>query len=523
MLSCAAGLLLGGQGGALAQNPAADKPASVSGVVVNGMTGAPVPRVHVVLGLDAEGNRTYGAMSGADGRFSMTGLEQGAYSITMERAGYSMPAGADLTENAPLLLNAGDSRTGLQLQLMPTGAIAGRVTNAEGEPVEGVRVEAWGDLDGGGSDTGGTTDSTGHFRIGGLAAGRYRVLAIPNNSYSPPEARTDGTVDVQDAPTYAPGALTFREGARFRVTPGGETNGVDIRLARVPIVSVSGKAEGGPGGYLRLTQKNGISRTSEAIKPDGTFRLWRLYPGEYEIQASWRGADGGNLESAPVEFEVAGSNIENLRLRPVPPADISGRLEFTDDSARPPNDARVKITLQKTGIRGGEMWRAEAGQDGTFRVAQVPAGKYRVTVQWANVFVASMQLGATAIDGSLLDLTAGAGGDLLVRVTPATGSLSGTVTDDRGAAAGARVVLVGAEDADFVPPRFARTGAEGSYSLQGLAPGNYRIVAAPEADGDYAAQGGPTNAYEDLMEPVELYPGEHLTHNLKLRDPGESR
>jgi len=75
---------------AFAQTPAG-KTASVSGTVVNSVTGTPLPRVHVILGLDAEGDRTYGALTTSDGKFSITGLVPGSYAVTLDRIGFSMP------------------------------------------------------------------------------------------------------------------------------------------------------------------------------------------------------------------------------------------------------------------------------------------------------------------------------------------------------------------------------------------------------------------------------------------------
>lgn len=502
---------------------AAEKPASISGVVVNSITGAPLPRVHIILGLDAEEDRTYGAMTTADGKFSITDMVPGSYAITMERIGFSMPTDADAPDN--LVLRPDEKKGDLLLKLVPAGAITGRVTNAEGEPAEGLRVLAWGDPGVVGSDVDGTTDAKGRFRIGGLGPGRYRVEAIPANLYTPTEQRTDGTVDVEDAPTYYPRSLTFRQAARVQVAAGSETSGVEIQLARVPIVAVSGKVDGAPAGSLNAqliinAQQGCCGHSTAGIKPDGTFRVWRLYPGKYEISAWWQAPGERDFQTAPVDFEVAGSNIDKLSLRLIPPADIAGRLEFQDDGARPAKNAPAKVTLVSAGIRGGAM-SADVAADGVFHLEQLRAGKYRVIPSWSNAYVASMQLGGVAIDGSLLDLTtsAAASGALSVRLSSATGSVSGSVVDDKGPAAGARVALVFDGEGGGVPPRFATTNPSGMYLLDGIAPGKYKLVAMQEADSDYVMQSGRLDDYDDLMESIEIHPSEKLSHDLKKQAP----
>ena len=491
----------------------------ISGTVVNSVTGAPIPRAHVILGLDDHEDRTYGAMTTVDGKFSITDMVPGSYAVTIERIGFSMPTDPGAPDNLDVRRN--EIKNDLKLKLVPAGAITGRVTNAEGDPVEGVRVVAWAEPGVTGSDVDGATDARGRFRIGGLGPGRYRVEATPQNLYTPAEQRTDGTVDAEDAPTYFPGSLTFRQAARVQVSAGGETSGIEIRLARVPIVSVSGKAEGGPASgfnaQLFIAQRGCCSRSTAGIKPDGTFRLWRLYPGKYELTATWQAPGGRDFRSAPVDFEVAGSNIENLVLRLIPPADITGRVVLQDDSAKPDPKAAAKLTLMNAGLRGGSK-SADVAADGSFHVDQVEAGRYRVTPSWSNAYVASMQLGSVAIDGSLLDLTSGAaGGELSVRLSSATGSISGSVADDKGPAPGAHVVLVFDGEGGGVPPRFATAGAGGTYSFGGVAPGKYKLVAVQDAESDYIAQSGRLDDYEDLMESIEVHPAEKLSRDLKRR------
>jgi hypothetical protein len=371
----------------------------------------------------------------------------------------------------------------------------------------------------------GKTDAKGRFRVGGLAPGRYRVLAIPENRYTPAEQRTDGTVDVLDAPTYYPGALTFRQGARVAVVAGAETSGVEIRLARVPIVAVSGKVEGGPAGgfnaQLFISRQDGTSRSTAGIKPDGTFRLWRLYPGKYEIRATWQAPGGRDFQSVPVPFEVAGADVTKLSLRLIPPADMAGHVEFQDDGARPPQSVSAKLILVSVGMRS-EAVNTDIAADGAFGFPQLRAGIYRVRLSWSDVYVASTQLGLANTDGALLDLSNGAaGGELSVRVSSATGSITGNVTDsnvtdNNGAAAGARVVLVFEGEG---APRVTTADPGGSYTFNGVAPGTYKLVAVADADRDYVEQSGRLDDYEDLMESVEIHHGEKVSHDLKRRIP----
>jgi hypothetical protein len=127
------------------------------------------------------------------------------------------------------------------LTLVPSGSISGRVLDATGEPMAGLPIEADGSWAGTQSVV---TDDEGHYRLSGLRPGKYRVGVAPEQIPMPPEKRSDGTQEVHYSATYYPGSLTARGAARVSVKPGAETNGIDIRLVRTPIVRVSGKMIG---------------------------------------------------------------------------------------------------------------------------------------------------------------------------------------------------------------------------------------------------------------------------------------
>lgn len=497
-----------------AQPQAPNTAAAVFGSVVNALSGAPVARAHVTLTSNAGEEKAWGAMTGADGRFSVTGVAPGAYRVAVERVGFFAQSDA-LTD---LTLAPGENHEGLRLQLAPTGAVSGRVVNAEGEPVEGVRMTAVGVAGIEDSRAECRTDAAGRFRIGGLAAGRYRILAAPEYNSAPKEQRTDGTVDSRDARTYFPATLAYRGATKLTVAAGAESSGVDIRLVRIPVVSVSGKVEAGPAlfpgrdateRHVFIQQESGVS-FGAPMRPDGTFRIWGLEPGSYEIRAGF--------QSAPSAFVLAGTNsVEGLVIRPSVVAPLSGRLEFLDPAAQPALRLRPKITLVESSMRMTST-SADIDPDGTFRIAGLPSGKYHAVLSWPGAYVASVAVAGVASEGNQVDLSNGANGDVVVRVNSATGTIAGQVSDEKSSSQGTHVVLV-SDSGDGLLPRQTPVGAGGAYSFGNVAPGKYRLVAVPDADSNYIAQGGRLDDYEDLMEPLEVHAGEKVTRDLRRREP----
>ena len=87
--SCAL-ILLAACSASFAQAPPADEnSASVAGVVVNAITGDPMPGAHVILNGFAAGKQlNFGAMTTVEGKFSITGLSAGNYGAAANRLGF---------------------------------------------------------------------------------------------------------------------------------------------------------------------------------------------------------------------------------------------------------------------------------------------------------------------------------------------------------------------------------------------------------------------------------------------------
>ena len=148
--------------GPLPPSPPADgKVASVAGVVFNEVSGAPLARVHISLrSFDDNGVlRSYGAMTTPDGKFSITGVPEGGYGIEARRVGFASPHLAGTS----VKLRAGEGKYDLKLPLTPTGAIVGRVLDADGEPVDHAAMFVRSKIGTAGSQA----DGKGRFRIGG--------------------------------------------------------------------------------------------------------------------------------------------------------------------------------------------------------------------------------------------------------------------------------------------------------------------------------------------------------------------
>ena len=507
--------------------------ASLSGAVTNSVTGAPVLRAHVSIRSSGGSEQQYGAVTNGEGKFTMTQLPPGHYTVTVERTGFVMPQNRAGTSFTDVKLSQGDKKENFSLTLVPTGAIGGRVLDAAGEPMQDVRVTA----EGGSNAESAATDDQGQFRIGGLHPGKYRVKAAPQTMAFPPETRTDGTADVHYSPTYYPDSLAEKQAAQVEVQPAAELTDIDIHLVRTPIVNVSGKVSGLPPGarnvsvdVQRISGMGDSSQSGSVVKPDGTFAIWRVDPGEYILVAAIWGQSGQNrLQSAPVEIEVAGVNLEHIDMRMIPPFDVPVQIHFEDDQARqvpqpppqpgqPPRPAPIRrVSLQP--LMGARMSQLnaeiEAGDSATLE--KVQPGLYRLAISWRPAYVKSIRIGSVETEGDTLDVRNGPVGPVTMVVSSNGCEVSGTVSDSQAPAPGVQVALVRPMENGRPDLNLATTAADGTYKFAGVAPGKYNLLVV---DGDSLGvilRGQSMEDYKDVAESLDLHAGDKIAKDLIQR------
>ena len=496
----------------------APQPASMSGTVTNSVTGEPVLRAHVTVRCIPPGQqdqKTYGALTNEKGVFSIAPLPLGECSLDAERVGFVSRQVA-----GSYSLSNGTHKEDLKLTLIPTGAITGRVVNAAGQPVEGVNVYV--EMANGG-DSGATTDDKGQFRIGGLAPGKYHVKATPESMpLLPPEIRSDGTIELQNAATYYPDSLNAKGSQRLQVRAAAEVSGIDITLVQTPVVQVSGKVTGLPPGVKDLMVTTQPEGQDAHVKADGTFSLWRLTPGKYTLQAQHWGQS--MLLSAPLEIEVTTANLEHLELRIVPPFEIAGQLRFDDDQARespkppsmpggtappptPPQPRAVQLIPIAAQNAGGA--NVIVASDDTFTLERVQPARYRVMVNGVSGYVKSLRAGETKeTEGDILDVRNGSAGPVTVTLSSNFCEISGTVSDSNGPVNDAAVVLVPPDES--YGTQIARSHA-GIYKFR-VPPGKYKLAVVDEDAMSQGFQGPEIEDYDP--ESIDLSAGDKIAKDL---------
>jgi hypothetical protein len=277
----------------------------IMGQVTDAISGAPITSARVTLTIVVDvpggtfGRRPRQSITDANGTFAFGGLEPGQYMLNVEKTGFaSYPDVFGDVQQERLTIDANYQDQQLRVALNKGAVIAGRILNAAGEPEADLQVSALRRTDKAGplgfAQTGNaSTNDLGEFRIAGLAAGDYLIVAAARRR-EPFDAIQNGTTTTF-APTYFPGTLD-QNGARIMtVAPGQAVMDVEFAVATVVAAfRVSGVAvdqAGGPSPRAMVTLIPDM-RTSPSFMPmmaiaadDGSFTIGDVVPGTYHVSA----------------------------------------------------------------------------------------------------------------------------------------------------------------------------------------------------------------------------------------------
>lgn len=116
----------------------------IAGVVVNSLTGQPVPSASVAIAPITQGadrDISKSVITGADGRFAFVALSRGKYSLMAEAHGFSLQYFEHHDPFATAIAAGPSLETDhLVFRLQPDAAIEGDVTDDSNEPVQNAMV-----------------------------------------------------------------------------------------------------------------------------------------------------------------------------------------------------------------------------------------------------------------------------------------------------------------------------------------------------------------------------------------------
>jgi hypothetical protein len=283
---------------------------------------------------------------------------------------------------------------------------------------------------------------------------------------------------------------------------------------------------------LRGNDPGSVFDSAEVAK-DGKFEILHVSPGSYTLAAMTVLSD--NTQAVHRTIEVGESNINDLRLTPQPGATLHGQVHFPKllrlDSAlimlelrpRDRNDEFFNSMIFSNEEGAAVRTNVTLKPDGRFEMGNVPAGLYDVYIAsdaraFVDTFIESVLAGMKDVVDTGLDVSGGTM-SLDITVSNEPGVIEGAVTNDKGAAV-PNATVVAVPDPKFRKNLYryypTATDQSGHFTLRGIRPGEYKLLAWEGLDGDEYLDPDFLAPFEGRAAVAKVDKGTHQTVSLKV-------
>jgi Carboxypeptidase regulatory-like domain len=470
-------------------------PCTLRGTIVDSVTGNPIHGAFV----QAYTGSPWSAFTDSEGKFQFDALPAGPITVQAAKPGYLSNGVFDAQAPKAYSLQLGPDAAPAILKLTPEGVIFGQVTDEDGEPLEGFIVSLiYRNPLGRGLSPNprqrAVTDDEGKFRLAGLQPGTCYLALRPTEG---PALTSTKNADAPQgfAPVFYPSALGIDSAIPIKVRPGRPSQ-ANFSLKREPFVRLSGTVSGySPEQQAALNLQDSLGEPMPqqiALEAStGNFQSKWIPPGAYTLSAQTYlqlSVDASRALSSARQSINANSSLSGIHLVLQPTVNIPVVVRGLPsvDSENDASPSFMLLLLAKgQPTRGLSHYATTANRSSdapsgppSLVVAGVEPGIYEVNAavyRGGSYYLESISWGSTDLlhDPLVLD-TSGAVPPIDVVVREGAATLNGTVVSGDQPSSAAVVVF---PPDQRMPPSFAFSGPDGSFMLQNLAPGSYRVMA----------------------------------------------
>ena len=474
----------------------------IVGMVVDAVTGAPVPHAELSLSVKDDELRITAA---EDGRFRFIGLEAGKYLLSAQARGYVREAfDQHGVFSTGIAVGPGLDSEHLLFRLHPQAVIHGRVTDEHGDPVRRAAVQLFATANAQGKranfvQTQAQTDDLGEYRFAHLLAGKYYLVVQAQPWYAQtglakrrePEQnastfissfRIDPLLDVVYPVTFYPGVLNERSATELNITAGSQEE-ANIQLQPVPSVHViitnlpvNENNPNDPKTSIAASQTIfgsyglGFPMVSGQVSP-GVFEIAGLPPGEITFTI---GA-GGNQQDGTRKFTANVTSGDTLDAAAAgSSAAVSGRV-IAPPAAAPMERAQLVFVADDN-----QNISTNLQNDGSFSLSSLQRGTYRLFVNFSRGTAPVQKISASGakLNGRKFTVEGTQDVQLTIILASGTGQVTGLAQLDGKPRPGVLVLLVpesGENLEDDV--RMDQSDSDGTFALREILPGKYLLLA----------------------------------------------
>jgi hypothetical protein len=478
---------------------------TIAGQVIDGDRGAPIADA-MVRAVWPPGGGSDGAILPSTrtddaGRFVLSGLSPGQFTVVAEKRGYGNAAYGKGTPNGvPQYLDVvrGGRIDDVRIQMWSSGAISGTVIDEANRPLAGIDVHAWRRSAPERETWQASTDANGVFRLEGVPSGEYLVAAIVGHvtrraesdeargcrtAARQPVAKPDAAASSKTAPPErglcvdlspsimppepdAEGQRRTYESVLFpavsdaavalpvQVEAGVERAGVLMQLRAVRGVRIRGTIQW-PRGTLyphRLPIRLYRSSNQPSKLPDATavwegepgFTFLDVPPGRYRLVAHSQsqfgeGPPNSNVVATTLAIDVGEDAIDDLVVSFAEPVSVHGRMVF-NGATPPPAFLAVAFWSTEPGVTARGQILSRGGE---FHVSGLVPSTYSMFVGARGPFwVEAIVAGGRDATASAITIGPGGLGDVVITLTDRPASVAGTVVRADGGPVADAVAVV---------------------------------------------------------------------------------
>jgi protocatechuate 3,4-dioxygenase beta subunit len=367
-------------------------------------------------------NRTVAKTTTDDeGKYELTGLAGGQFTIMpLAKAFVVGTSGAFKQPGQSINVGGGETITKIDFALVRGGVITGHITDTDGRPVIGERVNV---VARDTPDTGqmvtpfdgarNRTDDRGIYRVYGLSPGNYKVSI--GQTAAAGNVAIMGMGGSQYTKIFYPGVAEEAKATILEINQGTEVSNIDIVARKAGRgFSVSGRVVDADSGqpvpnvfvvHASLNegtqQLGGMNFAGSQTDANGKFRLENVQPGHYAAYMLAIG-EGTTSYSDQTPFDVSDGDVSGVEIKVHRGATISGVAVVENNF-----DPAVASLLQTVPLvafsntKGGapSFSRSQINADGRFSFSGLAPGKVQIHMAGFPTPPKGLTLVRTEVDG----------------------------------------------------------------------------------------------------------------------------